>query len=96
MIFKTISSLFLIVAIVCVLDLRPQQIADDVLKLTVKKQTIRDQARALRTGKKKRWGFIRSRPCRKDMCRKGLGFRVRGGKTEYFPEAFHADLFGPV
>ena len=54
MIFKTISSLFLIVAIVCILDLRPQQIADDVLKLTVKKQTIRDQARALRTGKKKK------------------------------------------
>ena len=54
MIFKTISSLFLIVAIVCILDLRPQQVADDVLKLTVKKQTIRDQARALRTGKKKK------------------------------------------
>lgn len=54
MIFKTISSLFLIVAIVCILDLRPQQIADDILKLTVKKQTIRDQARALRTGKKKK------------------------------------------
>ena len=54
MIFKTISSLFLIVAIICILDLRPQQIADDVLKLTVKKQTIRDQARALRTGKKKK------------------------------------------
>ena len=54
MIFKTITSLFLIVAIVCILDLRPQQIADDVLKLTVKKQTIRDQARALRTGKKKK------------------------------------------
>lgn len=54
MIFKTISSLFLIVAIVCILDLRPQQIADDILKLTVKKQTIRDQARALRTGKRKK------------------------------------------
>lgn len=54
MIFKTISSLFLIVAIVCILDLRPQQIADDILKLTVKKQTIREQARALRTGKKKK------------------------------------------
>ena len=54
MIFKTISSLFLIVAVVCILDLRPQQIADDVLKLTVKKQTIRDQARVLRTGKKKK------------------------------------------
>ena len=54
MIFKTISSLFLIVAVVCILDLRPQQIADDVLKLTVKKQTIRDQARALRTGKNRK------------------------------------------
>lgn len=53
MIFKTISSLFLIVAIICILDLRPQQIADDILKLTVKKQTIREQARALRTGKRK-------------------------------------------
>ena len=44
MIFKMTSSLFLIVAIVCILGLTPKQIADDVLRLAVKKQTLRDLA----------------------------------------------------
>ncbi len=54
MIFKMTSSLFLIVAVVCILGLTPKQIADDVLRLMVKKQTLRDLARSLRTGKKKK------------------------------------------
>lgn len=54
MIFKTISSLFLIVAVICFLHLTPRQIADDIMKLTTKAPTIRDMAKALRTGKKKK------------------------------------------
>ena len=54
MIFPLISCLFLIVAIVCFLHLTPKQIAEDVLELTVKEPTLRDQVRALRTGKQKK------------------------------------------
>ncbi len=54
MIFSLISCLFLIVAIVCFLHLTPKQIANDILELTVKEPTLRDQVRALRSGKQKR------------------------------------------
>ena len=54
MIFKLAASLFLIVAIVCFLRLTPKQIADDVMKMVTKEPSVRDQARALRTGKRKR------------------------------------------
>ena len=54
MIFPMISCLFLIVAIVCFLHLTPKQIAGDLLALTVKEPTLRDQARALQTGKQKK------------------------------------------
>ena len=54
MIFSLISCLFLIVAIVCFLHLTPKQIANDILELTVKEPTMRDQVRALRSGKQKR------------------------------------------
>lgn len=54
MIFKVTASLFLIVAIVCFLELTPQQVTDDIVKLTTKKESIRDRAHALRTGKKKK------------------------------------------
>ena len=54
MIFPLISCLFLIVAIVCFLHLTPKQIAEDILELTVKEPTLRDQVRALRTGKQKK------------------------------------------
>ncbi len=49
-----ISSLFLIVAVVCILRLTPKQIAGDVLSLTTKEPTIREMARTLRKGKKKK------------------------------------------
>lgn len=54
MIFKMIASLFLIVAVVCFLHLTPRQISDDVLKLTTKPPTLRDMAKALKTGKKRK------------------------------------------
>lgn len=54
MIFKVTASLFLIVAIVCFLELTPQQVTDDIVKLTTKKESIRDRAHALRNGKKKK------------------------------------------
>lgn len=54
MIFSLISCLFLIVAIVCFLHLTPKQIAGDILELTVREPTLRDQVRALRSGKQKR------------------------------------------
>lgn len=54
MILKVTASLFLIIAIVCFLELTPKQVSDDIVKLTTKKESIRDRAHALRTGKKKR------------------------------------------
>ncbi len=54
MIFPLISGLFLIVAIVCFLHLTPKQIAADILELTVKEPSLRDQVRALRSGKQKK------------------------------------------
>lgn len=54
MILKVTASLFLIIAVVCFLELTPQQVSDDIVKLTTKKESIRDRARAIRTGKKKK------------------------------------------
>ena len=54
MILRLITSLFLSVAIICFLDLTPKQIADDLLSLTVRKESLRERARALRSGKKKK------------------------------------------
>lgn len=54
MIFKITASIFLIISIVCFLNLTSQQITDDVLKLTAKKESLRDKAHSLRTGKKKK------------------------------------------
>ena len=54
MILKITASLFLIIAVVCFLNLTPKQISDDVVKLTVKEESLRDKAHSLRTGKKKK------------------------------------------
>ena len=54
MILNMIASLFLIVAIICFLNLTPKTIADDLLTLTTPKESIREKAHALRTGKKKK------------------------------------------
>lgn len=54
MILNMITSLFLIVAIICFLNLTPKTIADDLLILTTPKESIREKAHYLRTGKKKK------------------------------------------
>ena len=48
-----IASIFIIIAIVCFLNLTPQQITEDINSVLLKKPNIRDRARALRAGKKK-------------------------------------------
>lgn len=54
MIMPMISSLLLIVAIVCFLNLSPQQITEDLMRLTTPKVTLREKARNMRAGKKKK------------------------------------------
>ena len=54
MIMPMISSLSLIVAIVCFLNLTPQQITEDLMRLTTPKVTLREKARNMRAGKKKK------------------------------------------
>lgn len=54
MIVPMISSLLLIVAIVCFLNLTPQQITEDLMRLTTPKVTLREKARNMRAGKKKK------------------------------------------
>ena len=54
MILPMIASIFLIIAIVCFLNLTPQQITQDLSSVVSKKPNIRDRARALRAGKKKK------------------------------------------
>ena len=49
-----IASVFLIIAIVCFLNLTPQQISEDINSVLSKKPNLRDRARALRAGKKKK------------------------------------------
>ncbi len=54
MIMPMFSSLLLIVAIVCFLNLTPQQITEDLMRLTTPKVTLREKARNMRAGKKKK------------------------------------------
>lgn len=54
MIFPLISSLFLIIAIVCLFHITPQQISDDLLRMTSKEVNLREKARSLRAGKRKK------------------------------------------
>lgn len=54
MILPINTSIFLIIAIVCFLNLTPQQITQDLSSVVSKKPNIRDRARALRAGKKKK------------------------------------------
>ena len=54
MILPMTSSLLLIVAIVCFLNLTPQQITEDLMRLTTPKVTLREKARNMRAGKKKK------------------------------------------
>ncbi len=54
MIMPMIASIFLIIAIVCFLNLTPKQSTDDLMSMTAPKFSLREKARALRAGKKKK------------------------------------------
>ena len=54
MIFRLAASLLMVMAVICFLNLTPQNIADDIVQMTNKRESIRDKAKALRTGKKKK------------------------------------------
>ncbi len=54
MILPMIASLFLIIAIVCFLNLTPEQISQDISSVISKKPNLRDRARALRAGKSRK------------------------------------------
>lgn len=54
MILPMIASVFLIIAIVCFLNLTPKQITEDLSSVLSKKPNLRDRARSLRAGKKQK------------------------------------------
>ena len=54
MLLKLTASLFLIIAVICFLNLTPQGIADDLLKAASKRRSLRQRAHELRSGKKKK------------------------------------------
>lgn len=54
MILPMITSVFLIIAIVCFLNLTPKQITEDLSSVISKKPNLRDRARSLRAGKKQK------------------------------------------
>lgn len=54
MIFSLITSLFLTVAIICFLNLTPEQITNDIVNMLSKRESIRDRIHSLRSGKKKK------------------------------------------
>ena len=54
MIFRLAASLLMVMAVICFLNLTPQNIADDIVQMTNQRESISDKAKALRTGKKKK------------------------------------------
>lgn len=53
MIFSIISSVLLIIAIVCFFKLTPEQVSDDIISIMTPNDSLRDKARNLRGNKKK-------------------------------------------
>ena len=53
MIFSSISSVLLIIAIVCCLKLTPEQVSDDIISIITPHDSLRDKARNMRGNKKK-------------------------------------------
>lgn len=54
MIIQTIASVFIIIGVVLLFNFTPQQMTDDILKITTSKMTVRKKVEALRSGKGKR------------------------------------------
>ncbi len=53
MIFYVISSVLIIIAIVCLFGLTPERVTDDLMRLITPNDTMRDKSRNLRGNKKK-------------------------------------------
>ena len=53
MIFSVISSVLIIISIVCLFGLTPEQVTDDLMRLITPNDTMRDRSRNLRGNKKK-------------------------------------------
>ena len=53
MIFSVIASVFVIISVVCLLGLTPEQVTDDLMKVITPNDTMRDKSRNLRGNKKK-------------------------------------------
>ena len=53
MICSIIASVLIIVAIAMLMDLSPERVTDDLMKLITPRYSLRDEARALRGNKKK-------------------------------------------
>lgn len=53
MIFSVISSVLIIISIVCLFGLTPEQVTDDLMKLITPNDTMRNKSRNLRGNKKK-------------------------------------------
>ena len=53
MIFSVISSVLIIISIVCLLDLTPEQVTDDVINVITPNETLTDKAKNIRGNKRK-------------------------------------------
>ena len=53
MIFSVISSVLIIIAVVCLFGLTPERVTDDLMRLITPNDTMRDKSRNLRGNKKK-------------------------------------------
>ncbi len=76
MIFSIISSVLLIVAIVCFLKLTPEQVSDDILRIITPNDSLRDKARNMRGNKKKH-------PIYKKLIRMKTALSVTGKSKQF-------------
>ncbi len=84
MIFSIISSVLLIIAIVCFFKLTPEQVSDDVISIITPNDSLRDKARNMRGNKKKH-------PVYKKLIRMKTALAVTG-KSKQFTHVCCASL----
>lgn len=76
MIFSIISSVLLIIAIVCFFKLTPEQVSDDIISIMTPNDSLRDKARNLRGNKKKH-------PIYKKLIRMKTALAVTGKSKQF-------------
>jgi len=76
LIFSIISSVLLIIAIVCFLKLTPEQVSDDIISIMTPNDSLRDKARNLRGNKKKH-------PIYKKLIRMKTALSVTGKSKQF-------------